>query len=82
MTFSLLPCLFTSSKSARFCLNHFCREPGRGKQRSFSIMATGFLLLFLHKYYLSKCFDRPKMFRPSEYMNLLSNPSPLTKNKI
>ena len=27
MTFNLLPCLFASSKSARFCLNHFCREP-------------------------------------------------------
>ena len=40
MTFNLLPCLVASSKSARFCLNHFCREPRRGKQRSFSIMST------------------------------------------
>ena len=61
MTFNLFPCLFASSKSARFGLNHFCREPRRGKQRSFSIMTTGFLLLFLHKYYLSKCLDHPNV---------------------
>ena len=61
MTFNLLPGLFASSKSARFCLNHFCREPRRGKQMSFSIMTTGFLLLFLHKYYLSECLDHPNV---------------------